>query len=193
MLHDVLVVSFTVMQVVLFVLSWYFILKVIIILFTFTPLYKGDVPYVPTDRKLVKKGFDLLNIKKGDRVIDLGSGDGQFLLYTARRVEAEITGVELNTFLLLLSKVKLMFSTKKGMVTINRVSFWDVKLGDYNKIFLFNMPSVLKKLAKKMDAELKAGTLIASIMFPIMSTRLELIDAYDEKNSKKKVFLYKAV
>lgn len=66
-------------QIVLIILLYYFSFKVLLLIYTLTPLYKGKVPYVPTRTKILQKGFELLRIEENDNVVDIGSGDGRFV------------------------------------------------------------------------------------------------------------------
>ena len=187
---SVLLVSYWLIQIVMAVLLLYFSIKILVILNTLSPWYKGDLPYVPSDNRLMKQAFAMLDVRKGDRVVDLGSGDGKFLIYGARKIDAVFVGVEINSFLWALSTVKSKLSLKRGSVNIKKASFWNEDLSQYDRLFLFNMPSVLKKLVKKFDSELKRGVLVVSVMFPIESERLKLIDTQGKKD---KVFLYEVV
>jgi ubiquinone/menaquinone biosynthesis C-methylase UbiE len=43
------------------------------------------VPYVPTPQKVVEKMVEMADLRPGDVVIDLGAGDGRFLLEAKKR------------------------------------------------------------------------------------------------------------
>ncbi|HET7529279.1 MAG TPA: hypothetical protein VFJ84_03590, partial [Candidatus Saccharimonadales bacterium] len=55
-------------------------------------------PYFPSLSPHVKAGLDLLDLKKGQTVYDLGCGDGRFLKAAARRGIKSV-GYELNPFM----------------------------------------------------------------------------------------------
>lgn len=63
-------------------------------------------PYVPTHRRQLRRLFDELGLEEKDHVVDLGAGDGQVLLEAARR-GASASGVELNPFLVAISRWRL--------------------------------------------------------------------------------------
>ena len=54
-----------------------------------------DVPYVPTDQKVVDAMLDLAGISEGDIHYDLGCGDGRIVISAAKR-GAVATGIDLN-------------------------------------------------------------------------------------------------
>ena len=64
-------------------------------------------PYVPSIKKELNLLFEnLYPLKKSDHIVDLGSGDG-IVLKIAAEHGASGTGIELNPFLVLISKLRL--------------------------------------------------------------------------------------
>src|SRR5258708_10281139 len=55
-----------------------------------------DTPYVPTPQAVVDKMLDMAQVKAGDLVIDLGSGDGRIMITAAPRHGARGFGVEID-------------------------------------------------------------------------------------------------
>ena len=55
-----------------------------------------DVPYVPTPQPVVDAMLRLGGVKRGDFLIDLGSGDGRIVISAARDHGARGIGVDLN-------------------------------------------------------------------------------------------------
>lgn len=178
-------------QIILTILLYYFSFKILLFLYTMTPWYKGNVPYVPTRAKVLKKGFKLLKIKENDNVVDIGSGDGRFIIYGAKRIKANFTGIEFNMVLWIISLVKVLFVRKRGDIAWIRGNYMNVPLSGFNKVFLFNMPSQIKILLPKLKKELKPGTLLFSGMFPLQSSSFKLIEIFREK--KHKHYLYEFV
>src|SRR5271155_4286784 len=59
---------------------------------------KGEklAPYFPTPEKIVDQMLKLGELKAGETVFDLGSGDGRIVIDAARNYKAKAIGVELN-------------------------------------------------------------------------------------------------
>src|SRR5512143_1465735 len=53
-------------------------------------------PYYPTPETIVEKMLQLGGLKAGEKVFDLGSGDGRIVIMAAQKFKADATGVELN-------------------------------------------------------------------------------------------------
>lgn len=166
----------------------YFSMKVMYILYTMSPFYKGKTPYVPSTRGFVKKGYELLDVREGEKVVDIGSGDGQVVLYGARRYNAEFVGVEINKVLWLLARFKALFVRKVGSVSFVLEDYMEFDLGDANKVFVFGLPSNMEELVGKLEKELKPGVRIVSAMFKMAGKRLMLVK--EEKACGHVVYLY---
>src|SRR5262245_55136210 len=58
--------------------------------------FSYDVPYVPTPPVVVEEMLRLANVKAGDFVIDLGSGDGRVVIAAVKKFGARAVGVDLD-------------------------------------------------------------------------------------------------
>lgn len=58
----------------------------------------GDdpIPFVPTPMLVVDRMLELAQIRKGDVIYDLGSGDGRILIRAAQRYGARGVGIDMN-------------------------------------------------------------------------------------------------
>src|ERR671939_139667 len=53
-------------------------------------------PYYPTPETIVEKMLQLGGLKAGEKVYDLGSGDGRIVIMAAQKFHANAVGVELD-------------------------------------------------------------------------------------------------
>src|SRR5687768_7638919 len=60
------------------------------------PLRSPDVPYVPTPQNVVEAMLKLGEVKKGDVLYDLGSGDGRIPITAAKMFGVRGTGIDIN-------------------------------------------------------------------------------------------------
>jgi ribosomal protein L11 methylase PrmA len=121
-------------------------------------------PYLPTKKPQITTALQLLNLKAGQTVIDLGSGDGSFLL-AAAQLGIKGIGYEINPLLALISRLRTWRYRK--LIDIHLANFWHEKLPEADAIFVFLIRRYMTKLDKKLQIELKKPTLVASYTFKI--------------------------
>lgn len=60
------------------------------------PAQEQPIPYVPTTPAVVDRMLELAQVKKGDVLYDLGSGDGRILIQAAKKYGVRGVGVDLD-------------------------------------------------------------------------------------------------
>jgi SAM-dependent methyltransferase len=109
-------------------------------------------PYVPTLRRSVSNGLDLLRLEEDDLVVDLGSGDGNVLKAAAQRGYRAL-GYELNPVMCLVAKLRCLSYKKR--VTVQWRDFWLAEWPhDAKAIFVFLAGPYMGHLARKLDHEM---------------------------------------
>jgi 16S rRNA A1518/A1519 N6-dimethyltransferase RsmA/KsgA/DIM1 with predicted DNA glycosylase/AP lyase activity len=100
--------------------------------------------------------LDFANVKKNDVLFDLGSGDGRILKEVAKK-GIQVVGIEHNWLLNILARKKT-----RGMknVKIIKGNIFDQDLSKATIIVAYLSQTVVKKLQKKIDKEVKKGTRI---------------------------------
>lgn len=123
----------------------------------------SGAPFVPTKMEKVKKMIEMSGLKKGQKMIDLGSGDGRIII-EASKTGAECTGVEISPFLYWWSKRK---ANLKGIKNVKflRDTLWNVNLGEFDLITIYFIPHRMRKLHRKIKKEMKPGSRIVSYAF----------------------------
>ena len=62
--------------------------------------FPEEIPFVPTPMDVVDKMLELAEVKKGDVVYDLGSGDGRIVIRAAKKYRVRAVGIEMDRLLL---------------------------------------------------------------------------------------------
>src|SRR6059058_3217632 len=76
-------------------------------LFAQQPTGEKLAPYYPTPESIVDRMLQMGQLKAGEKMFDLGSGDGRIVIMAAQKYHADATGVELDTDLFLASEAKI--------------------------------------------------------------------------------------
>ncbi len=62
--------------------------------------FPEEIPFVPTPIEVVDRMLELAEVKKGDVVYDLGSGDGRMVIRAAKKYGVRAVGIEMDSLLL---------------------------------------------------------------------------------------------
>jgi len=138
-------------------------LSVFLMLFCFVVFF--GAPYVPSFSKDLEKIFSEVNIPKSGLVVDLGSGDGRFLVLAAHKGYS-VVGYEINPVLWLISKARLRRYPK---ARVKLKSLWRADVSEADLVFTFLATKFMPKLEKKLNPEMKTGSYLASYIFELPS------------------------
>ena len=126
-----------------------------------------DVVWVPSAETVVEKMLDLAEVKPGDYVIDLGSGDGRTVIAAAKR-GAKALGIEYNPKLVALAKRD---AARAGVADTATFVEGDIFASDYSEatvLTLFLMPELNLQLMPRI-LSMKPGTRVVSNTFDMGS------------------------
>lgn len=133
-------------MIIVWILAGVFFLSWLMIVFV-------GAPYVPTRSRDLKDILSGAELKKGDLIIDLGSGDGRLLIEAARE-GYRAKGFELNPFLVVVTWWRLRRYRSRASVSWS--DFWLTPLPDETKaVFVFLAAPFMNRLAKKLETEAK--------------------------------------
>ena len=120
-----------------------------------------DVPFVPTPMVVVDEMLRLAEVRPGDVVMDLGSGDGRTVIAAARKFGARAVGVELDQHLLMQSEESARQAGVEARVKFIGQDLFKTDLSAATVITMYLYPSVNIKLRPRL-LELRPGTRIVS-------------------------------
>jgi SAM-dependent methyltransferase len=129
-------------------------------LFCFVILF--GAPFLPVLRPQLKTALDLVDLKPGQTMLELGSGDGRVLVAAAEK-GWNVVGYELNPALALYSWLR----TRKyrGRVTVVWGNYWRHKWPECDGIYTFLLQPYMKKLDTKITQEVGKPVKLVSIAF----------------------------
>lgn len=134
----------------------------IFLLFSFVIMF--GAPYLPTLKPQAQTALELLDLKKGERLLELGSGDGKILRMAAQQGIKSI-GIELNPILVLYSRLRNW--RYRSLMTIKWGNFWTSPLPQTEAIYVFLHTRFMQKLDKKIIQESTQPVKLVSYAFEI--------------------------
>lgn len=123
-------------------------------------------PYVKSSDKRLKKIIKLLDPKPGEKIIDLGSGDGKILFDIVKK-GATAYGVEVNPYLVWRTKQEIKNRKLSQRAYVKRGNLFNENLSKYDKVVIYGITYIMPKLEKKLQVELKPGTIVVSNYFEL--------------------------
>jgi len=143
-------------------------------------------PFYTTPSKVLKDIVKHFKLKKDEKFVDLGCGDGRVVFTTYRMYKCHSTGYEVSPVLLMFVKLaKLIAYPFNRKVQFIEEDFFKVNLKEYDVIYCCLPTDILNILSKKFKKELKDGSRVFSYMNEIPNIKGKCI-----RVGEKKVYEY---
>jgi len=121
-------------------------------------------PYVPTPDVVVRRLFQLAQLKRGQLVYDLGCGFGNVLLLAAREFGAKCIGVELDDARF--EKCRQVLDTaiweSSFELTVLHQHILESDISQADVVFAYLLPLSNEKIRGKLEREVKVGATVVS-------------------------------
>ena len=124
-------------------------------------------PYFPTPPIIVERMLVLAELKQGEKMFDLGSGDGRIVMLSAKKFNADATGVEYDEALFKQSMAEIK---RLGLDKTARIIHGDLLAQDYSSadvITVYLLPVSNSKLRPLLEKQLKKGARVVAHDFEI--------------------------
>src|SRR5688572_429226 len=122
---------------------------------------RGDVVYVPTPQIVVDEMLRMARIGPKDFLIDLGSGDGRFVITAAKKFGARGFGVDLDTYLLGIANKSAQSEGVTDRARFIEQNLFETDLTQATVVSSYLLPEMNLRLRSKILA-LKPGTRVVA-------------------------------
>jgi ribosomal protein L11 methylase PrmA len=129
------------------------------------PAQQPDVIYVPTPHEVVDDMLRLANVKKGDVLYDLGSGDGRIAIAAAKKYGIKAVGIDIDPERIREANENARKAGVASLVEFRQEDLFKADFHDATVITLYLLPDLNVKLRPRLWEELKPGTRIVSHQF----------------------------
>jgi protein-L-isoaspartate O-methyltransferase len=147
-------------------------------------------PYYPTPETIVEKMLQFGGLKAGEKVFDLGSGDGRIVIMAARRFHADATGIEFDEDLWRQStdRIKSLGLQKTARIIHGDILKQDVSSADLVTVYL--LPTSNEKVRPMLEKQLKKGVRIVAHDFEIAGWAPERVQTVEDDGEGRSHTLY---
>jgi predicted RNA methylase len=151
-------------------------------------------PYYPTPETIVEKMLQLAELKAGEKMYDLGSGDGRIVIMAAQKFHAEAVGVEIDSKMV---KQSLDRIRKLGLERTAHIVQGDLLQQNYSSadvVTVYLLPEAMDtKVQPLLDRQLKKGARVVAHDFEFRNWTPEKVEniADDGEGRSHAIYLYR--
>jgi hypothetical protein len=110
-------------------------------------------PFLTTPISIVREIIKYMELKSGETLVDLGSGDGRMLIEAHKTANITAIGYELSPILIAIAKLRtLLHRGPTKDITVILENLHKAKLEPNFKVFVFLDEETLQKLSKKFKS-----------------------------------------
>jgi tRNA A58 N-methylase Trm61 len=137
-------------------------------------------PFVPSPQTVVEYMLKLADLKAGEVLFDMGSGDGRTVIMAAKTFGARGVGIELREDLAKKAMGNIHESGLDDRVTIMNTDMFTVNLTSADVVYLYLTTSANEKIKPKLESDLKTGARIVSHDYEIIGWRPSKVENFCE-------------
>ena len=126
------------------------------------PLRKPDVIYYPTPDETIFEMLRLADIKQGDVLYDLGSGDGRIPIMAAQQYGIRAVGIEIDPKMVTVAEERARQANVEGLVTFRNADMFHTNISEATVVTLYLSNKLNLLLLPKLLSELRPGSRILS-------------------------------
>ncbi len=153
---------------------------------------KTNDPYYPTPEELVDYKLELLALKDGEMLFDLGCGDARSLIKACTIAKVRCIGYEVLPEAIKDANNSIAKADLSDRIEIIEKDFFSADVSNADAVFLYFSRSVLGNLSFKLEKELRPGTRVVTHQFDIPGWAAEIEkEVLLQNGATEKLYLYR--
>ena len=150
-------------------------------------------PYYPTPPSIVQKMLETAGLKAGEKMFDLGSGDGRIVIMAAQKFKADATGVELDPSLARQSSEEIR---RSKLDKTARIIQGDILIQDYSSadvVTAYLLPKAMQLVRPILEKQLKKGARVIAHDFEMTGWTPEKVETIEDDGEGRShtIYLYR--
>lgn len=135
----------------------------------------GERLTVPTPQAAVERMIELADIQPGEKVYDLGCGDGRIVVTAAQLHGVKAVGVDIDPEQVAKSRENAERAGVEDLVTIVEGDIYETDFRDADVVFLYLQPDLLRRLIPQLR-QMKPGSRIVAFDFGIDGAKPSVVE-----------------
>lgn len=153
---------------------------------------KTNDPYVLTPDEIVDKKVELLNLKDGEVVFDLGVGDARNLIKACETANVKGIGYEVFEEAIKAANKNIIQANLHDRIEIREKDLYEADISNANAVIVYLTRSMLGGISLKLENELPKGARIVTHEFDLPGWNAEKEIKITLKNgSDTHIYLYR--
>ncbi len=146
-------------------------------------------PYVASPQEIVDRMLQLADLKPGETLYDLGSGDGRILITAVTRFKAKAVGVEISDDLVNSTNERIHRLGLDNDAHVIHGNFLDVDLSPADVVTLYLATYANEMLRPNLEKYLRNGARVVSHEYTVPGWKPNLVDK-DPEGHGHTIYLY---
>ena len=152
-------------------------------------------PFVPSPQTVVEFMLKMVELRAGEVLFDMGSGDGRTVIMAAKTFGARGVGIELREDLAKKAMGNIHECGLDDRVTIMNDDMFNVNLTSADVVYLYLTTSANEKIKPNLERDLKKGVRVVSHDYEIIGWRPVKVESFCENPQlgypSHTIYLYK--
>jgi SAM-dependent methyltransferase len=141
-------------------------------------------PWAPTSLRKADRMLRMAGLERGQRLVDLGAGDGRVLILAARRFGAHAVGIEIDPVRCLIGNALIALFGVRRRARIVHGNLFEFDVSHADVVTLYLLQGTNQRIRPLLQEQLRPGAKVISHSFPFVGWTPVAID---ERN---RLFLY---
>ncbi len=148
-------------------------------------------PFISSPLKAIAMALAVADVRPGETLYDLGCGDGRVPIIAAKHLGAQGVCVEVQPDLCVLAEANAIYNRVAEKVSVVCKDFMEAELNDADVVYTYLYTSINERLSRKYEMELREGSRIVTLDFPIPGwAPFKIRRFYDDRGYLRTVLLY---
>jgi tRNA1(Val) A37 N6-methylase TrmN6 len=147
-------------------------------------------PFYPTPQTIVDKMLQLGGLKAGEKMFDLGSGDGRIVITAAQKFHADAVGVELDKDLVKMSLERIRKLRLEKTAHIIRGDLLKQNYSSADLVTVYLLPVSNDQVQPLLDKQLKKGARVVAHDFEFRNWTPEKTESIEDDGEGRSHMLY---